>query len=173
MGLNDTNVEETNFAFISIIGTDECIKYYIKEDDKHYFENHTNVLNLEFDDCGEHDIMYNGHHFKTMNMTQAERTVDFIEDMVKKGVETFYIHCKAGYSRSRAVGEFVYRYCKEKDIDVEYTDRLEYMTHLSDGVLRRLNHAYWKKHGFAPYEDENQSYPHDLIEPPMRIINTD
>lgn len=171
--LNDTNVEETNFAFISIIGTDECIKHYIKEDDKHYFKDHANVLNLEFDDCGEYDILYNGYHFKTMNMEQAERTVDFIEDMIGKGVETFYIHCKAGYSRSRAVGEFIYRYCKEKDIDVEYTDRLEYMTHLSDGVLRRLNHAYWKKHRFAPYEDENQSYPHDLIEPPMRIINTD
>ena len=106
-------------------------------------------------------------------MAQAERTVDFIEDMVSKGVETIYLHCKAGYSRSRAVGEFVYRYCKEKDIDVEYTDRLEYMAHLSDGVLRRLNHAYWNKHRFAPYEDENQNYPHDLIEPPIRVINTD
>lgn len=173
MGLNDTNVSEKNLAFVSIIGTEECIKYYIKEDDKHYFKDHTNVLNLEFDDCGEYDIMYNGYHFKTMNMAQAERTVDFIEDMVSKGVETFYIHCKAGYSRSRAVGEFIYRYCKEKDIDVEYTDRLEYMTHLSNGVLIRLNHAYWKKHRFEQYEDEFQDYPLYLKVPPVRVINTD
>jgi hypothetical protein len=173
MGLNDTNVEKSNFAFISIIGTEECIKHYIGEDDKHYFKDHANVLNLELDDCGEYDIMYNGHHFKTMTMEQAERTVSFIEDMVNNGIKTFYIHCKAGYSRSRAVGEFIYRYCKENDIDVEYADRLEYMTHLSDGVLRRLNHAYWKKHKLRHYEDETQDYPHDLIEPPIRIINTD
>lgn len=173
MGLNDTNVEKSNFAFISIIGTEECIKHYIMEDDKHYFKDHANVLNLELDDCGEYDIMYNGHHFKTMTMEQAERTVDFIEDMINNGIRSFYIHCKAGYSRSRAVGEFIYRYCKENDIDVEYTDRVEYMAHLSDGVLRRLNHAYWKKHKLRPYEEDGQDYPHDLIEPPVRIINTD
>lgn len=173
MGLNDSNVENSNMAFISIIGTEECIKHYIGEDDKHYFKDHYNVLNLDFDDCGECDIMYNGHHFKTMNMEQAERTVDFIEKMIDKGVSVIEGHCKAGYSRSRAIFEFIYRYCKENDIDVEYTDRVEYMAHLSDGVLRRLNHAYWKKHKLRPYEEDGQDYPHDLIEPPIRIINTD
>ena len=51
--INDTNVDnKTDLAFISIIGTEECLKYYLHEEDtKHYFNNeHTNVLNLDFDD---------------------------------------------------------------------------------------------------------------------------
>ena len=49
--INDTNVDnKTDLAFISIIGTEECLKYYLHEEDtKHYFNNeHTNVLNLDF-----------------------------------------------------------------------------------------------------------------------------
>ena len=38
--LTDNNVEEMhNCAYIDIIGTRECIKYWIQEDDKHYFQN--------------------------------------------------------------------------------------------------------------------------------------
>ena len=146
MDLTDDNVENTNMAFISIIGTPECLNYYLDEGEtKHYFKDHPNVLNLDFDDISC-DVMYNGHHFKTMTMEQAERTIDFIEKMVKDNVELIEIHCRAGYSRSRAVAEFIYRYCKEHDIDVEYSDRNDYTTMLNQGVLRRLNHAYWKKH---------------------------
>jgi hypothetical protein len=66
--LNDENVENTNMAFISIIGTPECLTYYLDEGKtKHYFKDHPNVLNLDFDDIGD-DVMYNGHHFKTMRM---------------------------------------------------------------------------------------------------------
>ena len=33
MGLSDDNVEEQNSAFISIIGTPECLNYYLDEGD--------------------------------------------------------------------------------------------------------------------------------------------
>ena len=173
MGLNDTNVEDSNKAFISIIGTPECLKYYLDEGDtKHYFADHPNVLNLDFDDI-ESDVIYNGHHFKTMTMEQAEKSVDFIEKVVNKKVNEIKIHCRAGYSRSRAFGEFIYRYCKEHGIDVEYEDRNDYTTVLNQGVLRRLNHAYWKKHNMNEYKNSNAEYPNDLAEPKIRVINTD
>lgn len=173
MGLNDTNVEDSNKAFISIIGTPECLKYYLDEGDtKHYFANHPNVLNLDFDDI-DSDVMFNGHLFKTMTMEQAEESVDFIEEMVDNGVNEIKIHCRAGYSRSRAFGEFIYRYCQEHGIDVEYEDRNDYTTVLNQGVLRRLNHAYWKKHNMNEYKDGNAEYPNDLAEPKIRIVNTD
>ena len=173
MGLNDTNVEDSNKAFISIIGTPECLKYYLDEGDtKHYFANHPNVLNLDFDDI-DSDVMFNEHLFKTMTMEQAEESVDFIEEMVDNGVNEIKIHCRAGYSRSRAFGEFIYRYCQEHGIDVEYEDRNDYTTVLNQGVLRRLNHAYWKKHNMNEYKNGNTEYPKDLVEPKIRIVNTD
>lgn len=173
MNLNDDNVENTDMAFISIIGTPECLKYYLDEEKtKHYFKDHPNVLNLDFDDIGD-DVMYNGHHFKTMRMEQAEKTVDFIEGNIDKGVNEFNIHCRAGYSRSRAVAEFLYRYCKEHDIDVDYEDRNEFTTFVNQGVLRRLNHAYWKKHNLEEYADGNKEYPNDLVNAPIREINRD
>lgn len=171
LGLNDKNVEDTNMAFISIIGTPECLTYYLDEGKtKHFFKDHPNVLNLDFDDI-EDDVLYNGHLFKTMRMEQAEKAIQFIEDNINKGIESFYIHCRAGMSRSRAFGEFIYRYCKEHDIDVEYEDRDDYTTVLNSGVLRRLNHAYWKKNNMRFYEDGKTEYPRDLVEPPIREIN--
>ena len=171
LGLNDKNVEDTNKAFISIIGTPECLTYYLDEGKtKHFFKDHPNVLNLDFDDI-EDDVLYNGHLFKTMRMEQAEKSIQFIEDNINKGVESFDIHCRAGMSRSRAFGEFIYRYCKEHDIEVEYEDRDDYTTVLNHGVLRRLNHAYWKKHNLRFYEDGKTEYPRDLVEPIVREIN--
>lgn len=171
LGLNDKHVEDTNKAFISIIGTPECLTYYLDEGKtKHFFKDHPNVLNLDFDDI-EDDVLYNGHLFKTMRMEQAEKAIQFIEDNINKGVESFDIHCRAGMSRSRAFGEFIYRYCKEHDIEVEYEDRDDYTTVLNAGVLRRLNHAYWKKNKLRFYEDGKTEYPRDLVEPTVREIN--
>jgi protein-tyrosine phosphatase len=171
MGLTDDNVENTNMAFISIIGTPECLTYYLDEGDtKHYFKDHPNVLNLDFDDIGD-DVMYNGHHFKTITMEQAEKTVEFIEKAIEKGVDEIKIHCRAGMSRSRAVAEFIYRYCNENDIEVDYSDRKDYTTMLNYGVLNRLMHAYWKKHKMNGYEDENADYPKDYKETPIIVIN--
>ena len=171
--LNDNNVEDTNSAFISIIGTEECIKYWIKEDDRHYFKDHPNVLNLEFDDIGTH-VSYNGHLFKTMVIEQAEQTLEFIERMIKEGKDTFYIHCKAGVSRSRAFGEFLYRYCKENNIEVEYEDRDWYRTMLNTSILRKLIHAYWMKYKINQYAEGNfTEYAHDIINIPIKEINRD
>ena len=169
LGLNDNNVESSNMAFISIIGTPECLTYYLDEGDtKHYFGEHPNVLNLEFDDT-EDDVIYNGHHFKTMRMPQAEAAINFIENNIN--AEHIWIHCRAGMSRSRAFGEFIWRYCKENDIECVYEDRNDYTTMLNYGVLRRLEHAYWKKHHLRFYEEENKDYPEDLATPPVRVIN--
>lgn len=171
IGLDDNNVEGTNMAFISIIGTPECLKYYLDEEKtKHYFKDHQNVLNLDFDDIGK-DVLYNGHLFKTITMQQAENAVDFIENMINDGIEKVFVHCRAGFSRSRAFGEWIYRYCKEHDIDVEYSDRNDYTTMLNQGVLRRLNHAYWKKHNINGYEDNSTEYPDDLVNVPVVMIN--
>ena len=170
MGLDDRNVEGSNMAFISIIGTPECLTYYLDEGDtKHYFKDHPNVLNLDFDDI-ENDVVYNGHHFKAMTMEQAEKAVDFIEDIVDKNVDDIFIHCRAGFSRSRAFGEFIYRYCKEHEIPLEYEDRDDYTTMYNSGVMRRLNHAYWKKYKTKFYEDDND-YPDELVNPPVKVIN--
>lgn len=170
--LNDQNVEnEKEKCFIDIIGTPECLKYWLDEEKtKHYFNNHPNVLNLEFDDISE-DVMYNGHHFKAMRMEQAEKTVDFIESNIENGITYIRICCRAGYSRSRAVAEFLYRYCKEHDIDVVYEDRNEFTTFINQGILRRLNHAYWKKHNLEEYADGNKEYPDEFINVPIREIN--
>lgn len=171
MGLNDDNVEQTNNAYISIIGTPECLNYYLDEGNtKHYFKSHPNVLNLEFDDIGD-DVMYNGHHFKTMTMNQAEETVDFIEKVINNGVNTIEGHCRAGFSRSRAIFEFIYRYCKENNIEIEYEDRNDYTTMLNYGVLNRLEHAYKKKHKLDEYAEDGKDYPNELVNPPVRIIN--
>ena len=170
MHLDDKNVEQTNMAFFSIIGTKECIEYWIQENDKHYFKDHPNVLNLDFDDI-EDDVLYNGHKFRTMTMEQAEEAVDFIEKMLDKGVDTIIGHCKAGMSRSRAFGEFIWRICKDRGIEVDYEERDDYTTVLNHGVLRRLNHAYWKKHHTNGYEEEGAEYPKDLTNPPLRVIN--
>ena len=171
MGLNDRNVEETNMAFISIIGTRECLEYYLDEGKtKHFFKNHPNVLNLDFDDISV-DVNYNGHIFRAMTMEQAEDAVNFIELVLERGVDEIDIHCRAGYSRSRAVAEFIYRYCKEHDIEVEYEDRNDYTTMLNQGVLRRLNHAYWKKYEMNEYEGGDSDYPKELVDTPIKVIN--
>ena len=170
LGLNDDNVENSNNAYISIIGTEECIKYWIQENDRHYFKDHPNVLNLEFDDISD-NVLYNGHLFQCMSMKQAESVIDFIEKYINEGVDTIYIHCRAGMSRSRAVGELIYRYCKDHEIELEYSDRDDYTTVLNHGVLRRLNHAYWKKHKENMYENDGEDYPEELINPNVMVIN--
>jgi len=174
MGLDDRNVEDSNMAFISIIGTPECLTYYLDEGNtKHYFADHPNVLNLDFDDIGT-DVIYNGHHFKAMTMEQAEKAVEFIENLIVKNVnipETIYIHCRAGMSRSRAFAEFIYRFCNENGFDVEYDERNDYTTVLNHGVLRRLNNAYWKKHHMNEYTNNDAEYPSDLVNVEVKVID--
>ena len=172
IGINDSNVEDDmKTAYISIIGTPECLNYYLDEGNtRHYLKGHPNVLNLDFDDIGD-DVMYNGHHFRTISIEQAEQAVDFIERMIEEDVSHILIHCRAGFSRSRAFAEFIYRYCKENGVDVDYKDRGDYTTMLNYGIFNKLNHAYWKKHKLNEYQDETKDYPDDIITPPIRVIN--
>ncbi len=171
-GLNDENVEDKkDKAFIDIIGTEECRRYYLMEEMQHYFKDHPNVLNLDFDDIST-DVNYNGHIFKTMSMEQAEKAVDFIEKMINDGVMYFRICCRAGMSRSRAFAEFISRVVEDNpDIEIEYDDRNSYATILNQGVLRRLKHAYWKKHRMYDYENDGAEYPEDLIKPEITEID--
>lgn len=149
MQLTSENVEQhRDMAFISIIGTEECLKYYLDEADTvHYFNDAENVCNLEFDDI-THDTVYHGHHFYAMSESQAVKTFNFIENIINNDVQniTFNIHCRAGYSRSRAVAEFIYRYCLDNDIDVEYTERNEYYDYINRDVLMKLNNVYYNKY---------------------------
>ena len=149
MQLTSENVEQhRDMAFISIIGTEECLKYYLDEADTvHYFNDAENVCNLEFDDI-THDIVYHGHQFYAMSEAQAEKTFNFIDKIINNDVQTitFHIHCRAGYSRSRAVAEFIFRYCLDNDIDVEYTERNEYYDYINRDVLMKLNHVYYNKY---------------------------
>jgi len=173
MGLSDSNVENTNMVFISIIGTQECLKYYLDEEDtKHYFKDHSNVLNLDFDDISS-DVNYNGHIFKTMTMKQAEDAVDFIEKNISDKIDTVFIHCRAGMSRSRAFAEFICRYCQENSVDADYEERNDYVMVLNQGVLRRLSHAYHKKNKMYEYVFDGTDYPSDLVNTVCRVIDTE
>lgn len=105
--ITDDNVETifNNCAFISIIGTKNCLECYLNEKStKHWFkENHSNVLNLEFDDIDE-DIKVNGILYKALSAKQSLQLYEFIENNLGK---TFFVHCRAGKSRSQAVAKFI------------------------------------------------------------------
>lgn len=166
LGLNDSNIDEsTDKALISIIGTEECLKYWLDEaDTKHYFsDGHDNVLNLEFDDLSK-DLVFHGHLFKAITMKQAEDAVEFIETRIDNGATEFCVHCRAGVSRSRAISEFIYRMLQDKGYsDIEYDDRDDYSSKVNSGVLRRLQHAYWRKHKVNGYEN-GEEYPIELTD---------
>lgn len=119
---NDNNVEALDkYAFVSIIGTKESQEKYLKEEETHYFkENHINVINLEFDDVGSDDFIYDNIHFKGISDEQATELFKFID--LNKG-KTFFIHCRAGKSRSQGVCRYIldmYKdYYTEKDINTK------------------------------------------------------
>ena len=103
-GWNDSCVPP-DIAFISIVGTEECQKYYLEETEEHYFkEPHPNVLNLEFDDISEEYIDWKGHRFLGFSDSQALKTYEFIKSNLGKD---FWIHCRAGASRSQGVVRFI------------------------------------------------------------------
>lgn len=154
--LDDSNVESVNDteAFISIIGTKECRKYYLEDETGHWFiDEHSNVLNLEFDDVTD-DLVWHGHLFKAMNEEQADKCIDFIEKNKGKNI---YVHCKAGISRSGAVSQFIFDFYNKDNIynesDFEYFNR-----HIrpNNHVLTLLKRAYYKKYGL--FVDENKDF---------------
>ena len=103
MRIDNTNVEEhVDKAFISI--TDGDMK------DVHYFDkDYSNVLNLEFDDAtdeeNERRVKSGQKELVLFTKEQGKKIIDFVEK--NKHVETFFVHCLAGQSRSGAVGVFI------------------------------------------------------------------
>lgn len=105
---NDLTVDDVkDFAFISIINSEECQKLLDTTDEKHWFDNsHENVLNLEFEDITDNDkrIDEYGEYMTLFDSEIAEKIIDFVEKHLGK---TFIIHCKAGISRSQAIFRFI------------------------------------------------------------------
>lgn len=137
--LNNDKELVSKYAFISIIGTPDCLKYYLNESDtEHWFkENHDNVINLEFDDL-DFDIDFEGHLFKAMNEEQAKKLFEFIENNIGK---TFIIHCRAGKSRSAAVGQFI------KDFYHDVYGKLDlHWPTPNHCVYRLLSRQYYRKY---------------------------
>lgn len=138
-GWNDDNVESlSDKAFISIVGTKDCTDALGITEQEHWFkENHSNVLNLNFDDTIE-DMVYKGVNIKAMSNDQAKETVEFIENNIGK---TFYIHCLAAISRSAGVASFIEENYKEQDYSV---DDCGY-TRPNRDVVAKLNRVIWER----------------------------
>lgn len=103
-GWNDECCPE-NVAFISITGTEECQMYYLKEKEEHWFkQEHPNVLNISFDDIDTDEVEWEGHIFYGLQPEQAKEIVRFIEYNLGKD---FWIHCRAGQSRSQGIVRFI------------------------------------------------------------------
>ena len=148
-GWNDDNVEElTDKAFISIISSKECQKYYLEENEAHWFKrDHPNVLNLEFDDITE-DTIYHGHQFVAMTEDQANKIFDFTEKNIGKN---FYLHCRAGISRSGAVCTFILQ--MYQDIYIQhFSDMCRMRPNIH--VLTLLKRCYYEKYGLIENNGE-------------------
>lgn len=140
MGLDDSNVEQMNdSAFISIIGTKECLDNYLHEGaTEHFFKSdHDNVINLDFDDV-DSDCEHEGVHFSGISKEQAMRLVIFIDRASTLNCKDVYVHCRAGISRSRAVAEYIARHYS---MHYDGQERKLSYNHLNHGVLRRLEWA--------------------------------
>jgi predicted protein tyrosine phosphatase len=106
--LNEDNVESFDVAFISTVNVhkykDEGMKSLYDRENIHWFnENHSNVLNLEFDDV----IRDNKDEYKAFSEEQAQEIIGVIDRNKNK---IFLIHCLGGISRSRAIGQFLCDY---------------------------------------------------------------
>lgn len=70
------------------------------EESEHYFQDSQQVLNIDFWDVNDYEV----EGVKGLTDEQAETIHDFISNNIGKD---FYIHCRAGVSRSQAVGRFL------------------------------------------------------------------
>ena len=140
-------------AVISIEGSDNCIKHYLEPikkdfDNQHLLESSQNVLNVNFDDLTE-DTEYDGVLFKAITEEQANEIFNFIDQHLGYN---FIIHCKAGQSRSQAVGKFILDVYKDKYKSGRFgnpciTPNIK--------VLAELNAAFYRKYNI--YQDQRFS----------------
>lgn len=115
-GWNDNNIPADK-AFISICCTDECKRGYLLArdpdcEDEHWFkEEHDNVINLNFDDIIDDEMISKTNEgtfiYRCISEEDAKRLYEFIDYNVKQNRD-FIIHCRAGKSRSQAVARFIY-----------------------------------------------------------------
>jgi predicted protein tyrosine phosphatase len=102
MRITESNVEGQNAAFISIINSDAVGTSYFNSD-------HSNVLRMVFDDAtfdeNERRAKLGLNELVLFTREQAQQILDFVNK--NSEVETFYVHCSAGRSRSGAVGTFI------------------------------------------------------------------
>ena len=155
-GYVDETVEKDDTkAFISIENTKECLKYYLEDDkSKHWFEkNHSNVLNVDFDDIPSDDMNWHGHIFKGLSDEQADEIVEFVErNMVGEPRKDFIIHCRAGISRSQAVGMFLWAFYQEYFHDnVQWTQNDSEHEGYNRHTYFKLRKAFYKKHGIKQF----------------------
>lgn len=157
LGFDDSNVEESNDAFISIDGTFE----WNGEVNEHYFnDEHDNVLNLNFDDIVEDKLSVMGYDCIGISDEQADEIVEFLYNKLssEKSPSTIYIHCYAGISRSRAVAEFSsYMSCVMDGVaDVTYDESDEYYYKLNRFVYDKLRDALERKYADKLITIENE-----------------
>lgn len=149
MGIFSSNVnDEKDKAFISIIGTPQCQKYYLEMDSYHWFKhNGDNVLNLEFDDISTEEFEWKGHTFYGISEEQTKQCVEFIEKNIGKH---FYIHCQAGKSRSQAICRYILdMYGKEYGYDEKLSCRKDNPCKTPNiHVLTKLKREYYKMKGY-------------------------
>ena len=128
-----------DIAFISIIGSPECQKYYLGEEEKHWFkQSHPNVLNLAFDDIPRDQIEWKGHVFYGLKEEQAREIVEFVKANLGKD---FWIHCRAGQSRSQGI----VRYILDCYPEYAWKTRLDTPCDTPNiDVVAKLKREYWE-----------------------------
>lgn len=148
-GLTSNNVgERYDDAFISINSTDGVQADYFEKPQIHYFDGKSdNVLNMEFDDIENDQLEHEGVLFYGITKIQAKRIVDFIEN--HKG-KNFYIHCKAGKSRSQGVCRYILDMYGEKfGYDEDRSTRMENPCRTPNArVVRMLKREFYKQFGY-------------------------
>lgn len=107
---NVDNLKDT--AFISICCKPEIKKNYLEdykhETDEHWFKkSHKNVLNIEFDDIFEDTLETEYGKAIGITIDQAKEITNFISENYAKGIKNWYLHCRAGRSRSAAIGIYI------------------------------------------------------------------
>lgn len=94
-----------NAAFISICNTSGGSDFLFVDEITHYFKTETpEIINLDFEDVTEPEVIYMGKVNKGISQEQADRLCEFIERNQDKD---FYIHCEGGVSRSQGVVRYI------------------------------------------------------------------
>lgn len=107
------------------------------------------LLQMEFADVDREDqvgtinaLCKSESHEPTCFFTeyQAEKIVDFVQQMKIKGIELFLVHCEAGVSRSPAIAAAIHKIFIDNN-DNEYFKRYRPNMHVYSTII---NHAHEK-----------------------------